>query len=321
MTALVTGGSGFIGRHLVRRLLEEGQQVRVLDVREPDFKDVEVVLGDLGDPATVDRAVAGADVIYHLAVVRTGTAAEHVRGTVTGTANVVESALKHRVSKLVYLSTIAILDALAAHRNRQPVTEDWPLDPNPEKRGRYSQIKFEAEQIVLKAVRERKLGAVILRPAQVIGPGAPLVTRAVARRLDHTLLMFGDPNLVLPLVYVDDLVDAIRLAAESKFFDGSIFHIIDPAEITKAELVRQYAAANKFKIVRIPLFAFCVFAFGMELAGKILRRPPPYSVYRVRSVVAPMRFDCTRAEKLLGWRPRVGVRAGVEITLKHDTAR
>jgi predicted dehydrogenase/nucleoside-diphosphate-sugar epimerase len=318
---LVTGASGFIGRNLVRRLLREGERVRVFVRREPPSEwmndsNVEICLGDLGDPEAVDRAIGGADVVYHVGGTMRGGSHEFERGIVVGTRNVVESSLRHRVKKMVYVSSLSVLWSSVARKN-QKITEDWPLEPNPKKRGDYSQTKREAEEIVVNAVREKGLPAVILRPGKVIGPESELLSLDIALRKDNRLFILGKGSRVPPLVYVDDVVDAIVRAEKSDSFDGSTFHIVDSNGLSQNEIVDEYLGAvlSKGRISHLPVALFYGLAFLVEVLSKALKRPAPLSIYKLRSLLAPLSFDCSAAEKHLGWRPTVGVRAGLQETL------
>jgi predicted dehydrogenase/nucleoside-diphosphate-sugar epimerase len=321
---LVTGANGLIGRHLVRRLLQEGSRVRLFVRRQPEEEfmsdgNVEVFLGDLGDPAAVDRAVAGTEVVYHVGAAMKGGAHDHERGTVCGTQNIVDSVLRHAVGRLVYISSLSCLHAAVARRG-SVVTEDWPVEPSPTKRGAYTQSKTAAEKIVLDAVRNRQLRAVLLRPGRVFGPGMTLLTPEVARKLGNLFVILGDGTRELPLVYVEDVIDAIVLAAETSKFDGRVFHIVDRTQITQNQVVRDYLSKNakNAKVIHVPVAVVYGLALGFELLSKVLNRPVPLSIYRVKSALARMPFDCTRAENELGWQPRVGVASGLEETMAAE---
>jgi predicted dehydrogenase/nucleoside-diphosphate-sugar epimerase len=323
---LVTGANGLIGRHLVRRLLQEGNRVRMFVRRQPEAEfmnegNVEIVLGDLGDPAAVDRAVAGAEIVYHVGAAMKGSAHDHERGTVCGTQNIVDGVLRHNVQRLVYISSLSCLHAAVAQRG-DVITEDWPVEPSPSKRGAYTQSKTAAEKIVRDAVRGRHLRAVLLRPGRVFGPGMTLLTPEVARKIGNSFVILGDGTRELPLVYVEDVIDAIVLAAETSEFDGSVFHIVDRTHITQNQVVHYYSSKNakKAKVIHVPVAVAYSLALGLELLSKILRRPVPLSIYRVRSALARMKFDCSRAENDLGWRPRVGVASGLQETMAAERA-
>ena len=322
---LVTGANGLIGRALVRRLLREGNRVRIFVRRQPEpefMKDsnVEVFLGDLGDPAAVDQAVAGTEMVYHAGAAMKGSAHDHERGTVCGTQNIVDSVLRHQAQRLVYISSLSCLDAASSSGRGTVVREDWPVEPSPIKRGAYTQAKTSAEKIVRDAVRDRHLRAVLLRPGRVFGPGMSLLTPEVARRVGDVFVVLGDGTRELPLVYVEDVIDAIVLAAERSPFDGRVFHIVDRTRITQNQVVRNYITkkARKARVIHVPVTIVYGLAFGFEVLSKVLNRPVPLSIYRVKSALARMQFDCTRAENELRWQPRIGVVSGLEETMAAE---
>lgn len=324
---LVTGANGLIGRHLVRRLLREGNRVRLFVRRQPEAEwmidgNVEVFLGDLGDPSAVDRAVAGTDIVYHVGAAMKGGLPDHERGTVCGTQNIVDSVLRHGVQRLVYISSLSCLHAAVARRG-DVITEDWPVEPSPTKRGAYTQAKTAAEKIVLNAVRDQHLRAVLLRPGRVFGPGMTLLTPEVARRMGNFFVVLGNGTRELPLVYVEDVIDAIVLAAETSKFDGRIFHIVDRTKITQNQVVRDYILKNapQARIVHLPVAIFYGLALAIEVLSKALNRQAPLSIYRVKSAMARMQFDCSRAENELGWQPRVGVASGLQETMASERVK
>jgi len=281
--------------------------------------DVEVFLGDLGDPAAVDRAVAGTEIVYHVGAAMKGSAHDHERGTVSGTQNIVDSVLRHGVQRLVYISSLSCLHASVARRG-DVITENWPIEPSPTKRGAYTQAKTGAEKTVLDAVRDRNLRAVLLRPGRVFGPGMTLLTPEVARKMGNVFVVLGDGTRELPLVYVEDVIDAIVLAAETSKFDGRVFHIVDRTRVTQNQVVRDYISKNakKANVIHVPVAIVYSLAFGFEVLSKILKRPVPLSIYRVKSALARMQFDCIRAEKELGWQPRIGVASGLQETMAAE---
>jgi nucleoside-diphosphate-sugar epimerase len=286
-----------------------------------DDCNVEVFLGDLGDPAAVDRAVAGTEIVYHVGATMKGGAVDHQRGTVCATQNIVDSVLRHDAQRLVYISSLSCLHAAAVGRGAV-VTENWPIEPSPAKRGAYTQAKTEAERIVLDAVRERHLRAVLLRPGRVFGPGMTLLTPEVARRMGKLFVILGDGTRELPLVYVEDVVNAIVLAAEKSKFDGTVFHIVDRTHISQNQLVRNYILenANGSKVIHLPVGILYGLALGIEVLSKVLKRSAPLSIYRVKSALARMQFDCSRAEKEIGWQPCVGIASGLQETMAAERA-
>jgi predicted dehydrogenase/nucleoside-diphosphate-sugar epimerase len=323
---LVTGASGLLGRSLLDRLRSQGETVRVL-VRRPSAQlesdpGIDVVYGDLGDPAAVDRAVAGVDVVYHVGATMRGRGwLDFQAGTVCGTTNVVQSCLAHRVRRLVYVSSMTVLD-YATHRAGTTVAEDAPLEPHPEQRGSYTQAKLQAERIVLDAARDRGLPAIVLRPGQIFGPGAESIPPYGTIALGRRWIVIGSGTIKLPLVYIEDVVDGVLAAATLQLPSGSLFHLVDSAPVTQNEYVEmcQMAAPAGLRIVRVPRAALYVIGAALEVVGALLRRAVPLSRYRVASI-KPLTFDCAKAEQALAWKPVVGVRSGLKTTFDETDHR
>jgi nucleoside-diphosphate-sugar epimerase len=147
-----------------------------------------------------------------------------------------------------------------------------------------------------------------------------LLTPEVARKMGNVFVVLGDGTRELPLVYVEDVIDAIVLAAETSKFDGRVFHIVDRTRVTQNQVVRDYISKNakKANVIHVPVAIVYSLAFGFEVLSKILKRPVPLSIYRVKSALARMQFDCIRAEKELGWQPRIGVASGLQETMAAE---
>jgi predicted dehydrogenase/nucleoside-diphosphate-sugar epimerase len=308
---LVTGASGALGSALVDRLRAEGRKVRILARRAPRSvpQGVEVALGDLGDPNAVERAVRGAATVIHAGAAMKGAWTEHECGTIIGTRNILEACKMHGVQKLVHISSMSVIDWAGAPKDA-PLDEDSPLEPRAEERGSYTRAKLEAERDVVQFHKDHGLPTVVLRPGQIFGGRIPLMTPAVARRLGKRWLVLGNGNVRLPLVFMDDVVDAIVAAWGAPISDGSVFQIVDPTPVTQNDVLR-LAAGPGAKVVRLPRSV--VFRLGKlsELILAPLRRKSPLAAYRLRSALARRTFSAQRAQAVLGWTPRVGTARGI----------
>jgi nucleoside-diphosphate-sugar epimerase/predicted dehydrogenase len=307
---LVTGASGSLGKAVVKRLVADGHKVRAFVRRMPERREpnVEYAFGNLGDPDAVERAVAGAETVIHVGAATRGGWAEHKGGTIVGTSNVIAACKKHRVKQLVHISSMSVVD-WAGSAGNGAVSEDTNLEPRAAERGAYTQAKLAAERSVSDAA-QAGLPVVILRPGQIFGGGIPLINGAVARNAGGRWLVLGDGTLELPLVYIDDVVDAIGHAVAKQLTKGEVIQIIDPDHLTQAEVLGMAGGAKK--IVRVP--RPLVFALGKlsELPLGVLGRQSPVGAYRLKSALAQLRYESTRASTLLGWKPRVGVREGIK---------
>jgi predicted dehydrogenase/nucleoside-diphosphate-sugar epimerase len=316
-TVLVTGGTGFIGQRLVHRLLDEGQRVRVFARRAlpPSLADhprIEVVIGDLGDRDCVRRAVSGVGVVYHLGAAMRGSGPEFERSTVTGTQHVIDASLDEGVSTFVYMSSLAVIDTDAG-RGRDAITEASALETRPDERGHYTRTKLAAEHLVLAAVRDRGLRAILLRPGEVVSADKPLLTPGVAQRIGGMLVVLGSGRVRLPLVHIDDVVDAMVSAGTRDWTSGSIVQLVDDVAITQNDIIKDYraGASKPPMVVRVPLFAVLFMATVLEWLTKRLLGRALIGPRRIRAATASRQFDCSRAASMLGWRPRVGVGAAM----------
>lgn len=317
--ALVTGAAGFLGRRLVARLRAEGRSVRVL-VRRPvaaytQDPGIQTVIGDLGDPRIVDHAVSGAGVVYHVGAAMRGGPRDFEAGTVWGTRNVVDACLKHGSRRLVYVSSMSVFDH-AGRAADAVMTEASAYEPHPEWRGAYTQTKLNAERHVRDAVERHGLPAVMLRPGQIFGPGAEKVTPNGVIGLAGRWVAVGSGAQTLPLVYIDDVVDALVQAADAPQAVGRMFNIVDTSAVTQEAYLQraQRKLGGELKRLRVPTWTFLLLGWGVELLGKLLKREVPLTRYRVRSLRPLANFDTTAAREQLGWTPRVGVEQGLDAT-------
>ena len=308
---LVTGASGALGSVLVDRLIAEGYKVRIFCRRMPKNipANVEVVIGDLGNPEAVQKAVCGAEKVIHVGATMRGGWIEHQCGTVVGTKNVLDACVKHNVAKLVHISSMSVVD-WAGSSGKQAISEGTRLEPRPADRGHYTRAKLEAEVLVSEYSRRHNLAAIILRPGQIFGKRIPLVTPAVARKIGSMRLVLGDGNLKLPLVYIDDTVEAILLSLNKELSCGEIIHIHDKVTLTQNQALNAISDLNS-KIIHFPRWLIFTLASVFDIASKVIKKKLPISVYRFRSALARIEFKSNRAEKLLGWIPQVGIHEGI----------
>jgi nucleoside-diphosphate-sugar epimerase len=314
MKILVTGGTGFTGSHLVRRLLSKGHQVRVLDFQGGLFhkelreRGAEIRLGSVTDAALVDEMVKGCEVVYHVAAAfrQLNVSREHYwEVNVTGTLNVAAAAHRHGARKLVYCSTCGI----HGHITSLPGNEESPIAPE----DYYQYTKYEGETVVQKYV-DQGLDAVILRPAAIYGPGDAgrfLMLFRLAKR--GRFLMFGNGNTYYHPVHIDNLIDAFELAASQEGIRGRAYLIADDRYWTLDELVEQVGQALgvRVRIRHLPFGPLWLSACACELVCKPLRITPPLFRRRVNWFRHDRAFSIDKARKELGYEPRVRLAEGL----------
>jgi nucleoside-diphosphate-sugar epimerase len=317
MRALVTGGTGFTGSHLVRRLLARGDEVRVLDAARGLF-DAEltrlgasITTGSVTDRALVDRLVAGTEVVYHLAAAFRKInlpKREYWEINCQGTRNVAESCLRHGVRRLVYCST----QGVHGHIARVPGDESSPIAPE----DYYQQTKYEGE-LALWEVARQGLDATVLRPMAIYGPGDPgrflMLFRSVQR---GKFLMFGDGETFYHSLYIDNLVDAFELGAEHPKAVGSTYLVGDDRYVSLNELVRAVGRAldRDVRIVHLPFAPLWIASVACEALCAPLGLEPPLFRRRADWFRQTRAFTIDRARLELGYVPRIGLDEGLRRT-------
>ena len=311
MKALVTGGTGFLGRRLVQRLLQEGEEVSVLARTSQTAAHLQslgarVVAGDVRRWSSLRQAVQGMDVIFHCAgkVEPTGRWVDFLEVNVLGTERVIQAALEHGVPRIIHVSSIGIYGP-------QPtgviISEDDGYDPNPGARGFYTRSKIEADRMALWYAHERAAPVTVIRPATIYGPGGSESLVRAGVRLGRVNLAFGDGSNRLPLVYVDNVVDALMLAARSDTAYGRAYNIVDDDEVTQrmyAEHMGQ-ALGVRQSTYYLPLSTVRLLATGADLARAALRgrRSPQGLFHRITRSLQSVRYDTSCAKKELAWQP------------------
>jgi nucleoside-diphosphate-sugar epimerase len=317
MRALVTGGTGFTGSHLVRRLIERGVEVRVLDAAPGLFHDelarlgAAITLGSVTDAGLVDRAVAGTEVVFHLAAAFRQInlpKREYRAVNVEGTRHVAEAGLRHGVRRLVYCST----QGVHGHIATVPGHEGSPIAPE----DYYQQTKYEGEQAVWAAARQG-LAACVIRPMAIYGPGDPgrflMLYRAVRR---GRFLMFGDGSTFYHPCYIANLVDAFELAAGAPKAVGETYLIGDDRYVSLSELVGAVGESIgvPVRIVRLPFWPLWLAAVACEAVCRPLGVEPPLFRRRVDWFRQTRAFTIDKARRELGFTPRVGLAEGLRLT-------
>jgi nucleoside-diphosphate-sugar epimerase len=275
--------------------------------------DLHLVYGDLGDPTAVDRAMQGIETVFHVGAAMKGGPFEYQCATIWGTRNVIAACERHGVRRLVYVSSMSVLDH-AGHRPGDPVSESSPYEPFPEQRGLYTQTKLEAEKMVREAAAAKRVHAVVLRPGQIYGPGAAKVPPSGTIGIAGRWVVVGSGDRHVPLVYLDNVVDALLLAGTQDLPNGSVFQLVDPQGITQRAYVNYAVRSQAVRAWYVPAGILKLAGYGVELLGKVLKRPVPLTPYRVRSITPLWPCDCTAAHTILGWRPRVSIPEGMAET-------
>ncbi len=323
MKILVTGGGGFVGGYIVERLLARGYAVRSIG-RSPQpelvAKGVEVVCGDLTDATAVSAACEGVGAVFHVAA-RAGVwgSWESFYGpNVIGTRNVLSACRKWQVKRLVYTSTPSVVfngDSIRGGDESLPYGKNWLCH--------YAETKALAEQEAL-AANSEKLQVVALRPHLIFGPGDPhLLPRVVESVKAGRLRIVGDGSAKVDVSYVGNVADAhldAFDALERGKGAGQAYFISqgEPVDLwpwlnSILEGLGQPPLTQK---IPLPL------AYGIgalcEGVWKVLRRrtDPPITRFVAVELAKDHYFDTSKAQHVLGYRPRVPMNEALKLTIQ-----
>jgi predicted dehydrogenase/nucleoside-diphosphate-sugar epimerase len=327
-SVLVVGGTGFIGRRMVRKLVEGGHAVRVL-TRNPraaalELGDlpVELFAGSHGDPECAKRALDGIKAVYHLAKCDGKRWQDYVDGDIAPTRVLAHAALAAGVRRFIYTGTVA---SYASGSLNYIIDNNTATDPAIKRRNHYARSKAMCEKLLQELSRDQGLALVILRPGIVIGPGSPPSHLGVAKFMSESRADFwGDGATLLPLVLVDDVADALVRSLDAPGIEGQTLLLSSPPLMTAREYVDAVAAQMHTRIDARPRSAWRNWAAEMvkELAKNAVRhrnrRWPSLHDWRCQAHCA--RYDSRMTESALDWHPvadretivRLGIAAAVE---------
>lgn len=323
-TCLITGGTGFIGGHLAEGLLGAGYRVRCLarassDTRLLEGLDVELVRGELGEPASLRAALAGCTHVVHAAALVSdwATVAEIERANVTGTRNLAEAAAGASVRRFVQISSTDVY----GHPGETALPETYVAARFA---NWYAQTKLDAEAELRRVAATGTLPFVVVRPATVYGPRSVSVVGEIAQalRAGNMLLVDGGRHDA-GLCYVGNVLDLVLLALEHPAAVAQTFNATDGVAVTWRRFTDDLARGIGARPARLTLPYPVAHALGtaMEHGYRGLRRAtglstrPLLSRQAVQVIGRNQSFSNAKARELLGWSPRVGYEQGLAATL------
>lgn len=324
MKALVTGGGGFLGSAIVRRLLARGDSVRSLSRGDyPALRTlgVELVQADIADADAVLQAADGCDIVFHVAARPGiwGKYEEYHRINVVGTENVLAACKRRGIRQLVYTSSPSVV---FDGRDMEGVDESVPYPEH--YHAHYPRTKAIAERLVL-AANGPDLATVALRPHLIWGPGDnQLVPRIVARAKAGRLRRIGRADKRVDTVYIDNAADAHLLAADrlqpGSFIGGKAYFISQGEPIPLWEMIDRILAAAELPPVtqRMPLGLAVAVGWVCEAVYGCLgiRGEPPMTRWLARELSTAHWFNIDAARRDLEYEPQVSLTEGLD-RLRH----
>ena len=310
-TVLIVGGTGFIGKRLVKSLTDRGVGVRVLSRSVASARlalsglPVDVAQGSHADRVALDRALEGIEVVYHLAKATGQRWADYLTGDVEPTQVLAQAALDHGVKRFIYTGTIDSHDSADAN---DVITSETPLDARLDHRNLYARSKAICEALLMRMHKERGLPLVIFRPGVVIGEGSPPAHWGVGMfHSDTRAELWGNGKTKLPLVLVDDVAEGLALGMAAPGIEGQTFLLTDAPLLTAREYVHEVsvASATRISASATPIWQFFALDVAKEAVKHLVRHPnrrvPSYRDWDCRAHRA--RYDNAKTRQVLGWNP------------------
>jgi len=323
---LVTGAGGFIGSHLVRDQLERGNRVRALDINAPRLDelralygdDLQTLCGDVAAPETRRRAVAGVDVVMHLASahLEKGLPDEaYERVNVNAVEALVQASMDAGVQRFVQVSSCGVHGSLA----QSPGNEESPFSPDVA----YERTKLAGEQAALEFWRKRGFSVVVVRPVWVYGPGCPRTEQLFDLIFAGRFLMIGRGANLRASIYITDFLEVMERCATTADIGGEVFIATHSEQVTVRQIVTEISrlVGKRRGPVRIPVWLGRILATSIESAFGLTGRNPPITRRSLKFFTNDSGFTCTKARARLGFRPRYDLAAGLAATHQWWAAR
>lgn len=328
MKVLLTGASGFLGRHVIQKLSQGNVNIVAIKRRTSridHLKSYPIVFieGDIRDEACLDKAMKGVDVVIHAVGTKMGRWEDFYAENVESTERLLQLSIKSKVKRFIFISSIDVYDHTHA-KNGSILTENTPKDPNPP--NHYSRSKIEAEALVERYCKQHNVPTVIIRPGCIYGIGgnwypARLGFTAGANR--YALL--GNGKSAVPLSHTSSVVDLIWRSIQNEKAVGKSYNVLEDAVIKRLEFLKLAKSIlfPNLKMVRVPLLVARPLAFTMRSLLKMIGRTPPTRLHPkyMRLFALSVFYANDRAKEDLGWEPVGDVRKTMEEMLKWHRAR
>ena len=321
MEILLTGGTGFLGSHTAKKLLDHRHTVYLLG---RNFATVQPLLkrgahpvqADLRDHEAVIAACAGMDAVIHAGALSAdwGPRADFLAINVEGTQAVIDGCRASGVERLVHISTPAVIFTGQDHENadeRRPYALKFS--------SLYAESKKLAEDRV-NAAHAAGLPTVILRPKAIFGPGdAALIPRLLKAARSGRLRQFGSGENRVDLTYVENVAHAILLALDARAAVGRTYFITNDEHVRLWPVIRRLLQSLHLphQLKPLPLSLALAAAALMEAGSRVTGREPPLTRYGVGVLARTQTYNIAAARRDLGYAPVVSVEFGINATLAH----
>jgi nucleoside-diphosphate-sugar epimerase len=316
-TILVTGGTGFVGRHLVEELARRGARVRVLGRRyvtrwryQPS---VEQVRADIADPGVLESALKGVGRVYHLAAATAGDWDYYRRVTMDGSRRLLEI-LATRGGRVVFVSSLSVY-AGGSMKDSTVIDEDFPIE-EPGARGSYARAKTEADLIAQRHLADPKLALTIVRPGLIYGPGMlnPLPGTALGL-IPKVWLVLGRGDKPLPLVHVQDVARMLVAIMDDARAVGRIYNLVAPEMPTQNDYFNamRRVYGKHPPLIRFPARSAIPLLALSDRLFKLRSGRDPRRRETLRRALCRVRYSGARLAGELGLSPEISLERGLRL--------
>ena len=318
MNILVTGGTGFLGRHLVKALLTDGHAVRLMG---RNFSQVQpliaasaiAITADLRNASAISQACKGIDVVYHVGAFSAawGKRTDFFAINVGGTQAVITGCRKYGIKRLIYVSSPSVVFN-GQDQNQVNESVSYPR----RFASVYSLTKKLGEDFVNASAPS--LETVIIRPKAIFGPGdRTLLPQLIAAARRNRLPQVGDGNNLVDLTYVENVAHALLLALDARTAIGKTYTITNDEHILLWDVISQILCeldlSTNLRRVSLPLALLC--AVSMEVLASATGKEPLLTRYSAAILARTQTYDISAAKRDLGYAPQVSVTEGIQRTL------
>lgn len=319
MKVLVTGAGGFIGSHLVKREIAQGNRVSAVDLHFNDkvrnaFNDsVDFFEGDFREATLISQALEGCEIAYHLAsahLQQSISKPEYWNINVHSLEELLERCRKAEVKRFVHVSSVGI------YGNIEQPPADEETEPHPQ--SVYGETKLAGEKVVREFYEKTGFPVTIIRPTWVYGPGCPRTQKLLRSLEKGRFLMIGGGKNFRHCIYIDDLLDGFSLASQNEKAIGETFILGDSDAVTVKELINTICEVIQVKPPRlsVPLGLAHVMALLVEKGFDGLGKEPPISRRRLEFFDTNQAFKIDRAVSKLGFQPNYDLKAGMQAAFR-----
>lgn len=321
MKTFVTGATGFIGKHLVKRLVEEGRDVKCLvrktsNIESLEELKVEIIYGDLLDFALLEEVLRDTeiDIIYHLGgAVYSRQSKTYRKVNVAGTHNLLKACCdQNRIRKFILVSSIT---AVGPQKQRQNIlNEDTIPHPIPP----YGVSKYESEKIALRYSKDYNLPLVIVRPPLIYGPEQSLDMTNIFKKIEKGFFrIVGDGDFITSLCYIDNLIDGLLLIEKNSNSIGQVYFIADNKYYTFKEVAETISKELNVKLpnFKIPKWCGNVSGFLYQALHEMLG-VTSITLYSLKLMTLNFACDISKIRRELSYKPAVDFEEGIRRTVK-----